>query len=396
MNKKLRTATLIACLFLSLLACGKEKRAIGNEENNALKQLHTQIEELLIERDSSLHRQYEEQWKRKKLILDDKEMRFYTKVFGDEPEDGRAMYISMHGGGGTTSTANNQQWNNQKILYSPAEGVYFVPRAPTDTWDLWHLGHIDPLFERAILLAMIYENVNPNKVYIMGYSAGGDGTYQLAPRMSEIWAAAAMSAGHPGDSEHRNLRNLPFAIYMGGEDTPYDRNIEAQKYGDRLAELQAEDPQGYIYDLNIYEGMGHWMERRDTTSLSWMSKYKRNVIPSRVVWIQDNVVRANSYWLSTNIQNANNDDLIIANYTKDGIITIEESSVSEFSIGLRDDMMDLDKEVVVIKGGKEIFRGIVGRSLEVAKMDIEALRDRDLIFYSRLLISEDKVTDLSK
>ena len=37
-------------------------------------------------------------------------------------------------------------------------------------------------------MAVIKENVNPNKVYLLGYSAGGDGVYQLAPRMANRWA----------------------------------------------------------------------------------------------------------------------------------------------------------------------------------------------------------------
>jgi poly(3-hydroxybutyrate) depolymerase len=50
----------------------------------------------------------------------------------------------------------------------------------------------------------------------MGYSAGGDGVFQIAPRMADHWAAAAMMAGHPGDAAALNLRNLPFTIFMGG------------------------------------------------------------------------------------------------------------------------------------------------------------------------------------
>ena len=56
-------------------------------------------------------------------------MPFYYKVFGDKPKDGRAMYISMHGGGGAPKKVNDSQWENQKRLYRLEEGVYVVPRA---------------------------------------------------------------------------------------------------------------------------------------------------------------------------------------------------------------------------------------------------------------------------
>ena len=48
------------------------------------------------------------------------------------------MFISMHGGGGAPKQVNDSQWENQKRLYKLEEGVYVVPRAPTDTWNLWH------------------------------------------------------------------------------------------------------------------------------------------------------------------------------------------------------------------------------------------------------------------
>ena len=113
---------------------------------------------------------------------------------------------------------NDGQYENQKRLYTPKEGVYFVPRAPTNTWNLWHQGHIDGFFQRVIENMMLFEDVNPNRVYIMGYSAGGDGVYQLAPRLADRLAAAAMMAGHPNETQPDGLRNLPFTLHMGAND----------------------------------------------------------------------------------------------------------------------------------------------------------------------------------
>ena len=73
-----------------------------------------------------------------------------AKTFGDAPTNGRSLWISMHGGGNAPASVNDQQWTNQSRLYEPAEGIYIAPRAPTDTWNLWHEGHIDPLFQRLI------------------------------------------------------------------------------------------------------------------------------------------------------------------------------------------------------------------------------------------------------
>src|SRR4029079_9553156 len=82
----------------------------------------------------------------------------------------------------------------------------------------WHESHIDPLFTRLIEDMIVFEDVDPNRVYIMGYSACGDGVYQLAPRMADQLAAAAMMAGHPNEASPLGLRNIGFAIHVGALD----------------------------------------------------------------------------------------------------------------------------------------------------------------------------------
>src|SRR6185436_20154386 len=146
-----------------------------------------------------------------KLIKDGKlEMPYAFKTFGKKPPAGWSLWISLHGGGGAPKQVNDSQWENQKKLYTLDEGIYLAPRAPTNTWNLWHEGHIDTMFTRLIEDLIVLEDVNPDRVYVMGYSAGGDGVYQLAPRMADTWAAAAMMAGHPNGVPLLSLRNLPF------------------------------------------------------------------------------------------------------------------------------------------------------------------------------------------
>ena len=117
-----------------------------------------------------------------------------------------------------TESINEKEWIRNQTLHRVKNGIILIPRSPTNTWNMWHQDHIDPLLNRAIQnMIMLYE-VNPNKVYLMGYSAGGDGVYQLAPRMADRFAAAAMMAGHPNETSPLGLRNLPFTIHMGEND----------------------------------------------------------------------------------------------------------------------------------------------------------------------------------
>ena len=109
-----------------------------------------------------------EEMQKRLLTIGKLKMPFFYRTFGKKPESGWSLYISMHGGGGTTARVNDQQWENQKRLYQLKEGIYLAPRAPTNTWNLWHQGHIDKFFLRLISNMVVFEDVDPDRVFLMG------------------------------------------------------------------------------------------------------------------------------------------------------------------------------------------------------------------------------------
>ncbi|MEM7477686.1 MAG: transglutaminase domain-containing protein [Planctomycetota bacterium] len=302
----------------------------------------------------------------------DLEMKFAYTVFGDRPESGRSLYISMHGGGGAPAALNDGQWRNQQRLYKLDEGVYVAPRAPTNTWNLWHQGHIDPMFTRLIENMILFEDVNPDRVYITGYSAGGDGVFQLAPRMADQLAAAAMMAGHPNETAPDGLRNLPFTLHMGANDSAYNRNKKAADWKKMLAELREKDPQGYEHWVEIHAGKGHWMDRQDAKGVEWLGKFTRGRAPEKVVWVQDDVTHSRFYWLAVSKGQEKGRSRIVA--TREGNqFQIEDSNLEGFSILLDDDFVDLDAAIVVQLGDSESISGKVNRTIATL---IETLVDR--------------------
>ncbi|HLO41230.1 MAG TPA: dienelactone hydrolase family protein, partial [Phycisphaerales bacterium] len=325
-----------------------------------------------------------DEWERKSITLDGKTMKFDYRIFGEPADLGRSMFISMHGGGGAPPEVNEQQWKNQIGLYAPEEGIYVAPRAPTDTWNLWHEGHIDGLFDRLISDAVVFENVDPDRVYVMGYSAGGDGVYQLAPRMADRWAAAAMMAGHPNEAQPLNLRNVPFVINMGGEDKAYNRNTVAAEWGKKLDELRAADPEGYEHEVHIRPGLGHWMKREDASAVPWMMQYRRNPWPTRVAWRQDDVLQGRMYWLERSLDGAKAGDTLIVS-RKGQEFTIEKAEgVGKFSILLSDDVVDMDAPIRVVHGEKVLFEGKVERTVACLWRTLEDRGDRNLMFAGKI------------
>jgi len=335
----------------------------------------------------------------------DKTLRYEYKTYGDKPTDGHSLYISMHGGGGAPARVNDGQWKNQIKLYKPAEGIYVAPRAPTDTWNLWHQAHIDPLFDRLIENFITIKGINPNKVYIMGYSAGGDGTYQLAPRMADRWAGAAMMAGHPGDAQTYNLRNLAYFIQCGGKDAAYNRNKLAAEWGTKLDELAKQDPGAYPHKCIVYPQYGHWMNLECKQAVPWMAKHTRNPWPKKLHWHQDNVTHTRFHWLANPDPKPNqlitaevNGQTITLNDHASGNLQPATDNLEEragdytplqaITLRLSDQLLDLDKPLTVNDSqGKTLFQGKVSRTITAIHDSIQQRPDLTSVATATLTIT---------
>ena len=319
------------------------------------------------------------QWQRMTINHDSIKLACACRIFGATPMDGRSLYISMHGGGHCPKEVNDEQWMNQIYLYEPAEGVYIAPRAPWNTSDLWHRKGLDELLEDVIRACIVFEGVNPNKVYLMGYSAGGDGVWRLAPRMADKWAAASMMAGHPGESSQVNLINTPFMIWMGEHDHYYNRNTLAKEKSQTMDSLSAAHPGKYPHSNNIIEGKGHWMDRVDTVATGWMAQYRRNPYPKQVIWRQEFVTREHFYWLTAPANETAQGKTVIANI--DGnTINIEQCDYSRLTIYLNDHLVDLDKKVIIRYKGKKIARVKPRRTIANIHHSLNLRDDRSYAF----------------
>jgi predicted esterase len=330
-------------------------RPLNKEEANHV------MEALGVDFATLIADQLQKEWTQKCIQYKNYSMKFDYKTFGNKPLDGYSLYISLHGGGGTTAAINDQQWENQINLYQPQEGIYLAPRATTNTWDLWHQAQIDPMLDKLIQACILYKNVNPDRIYLLGYSAGGDGTYQLASRMADRWSAAAMMAGHPGDASPLNLRNIAFTLWVGENDDAYQRNKEMINYGKQLDILQKNDPKGYIHTYQLVPNKGHWMDLEDKVALTWMSQFTRIPYPTTIAWHQDNVTHKRFYWVSIPESLEKVDDEIIVN-REGNTIYIQKSTPPKLTFWLNDSMVNLDEPISIIKEGQIIFKNKIPRT----------------------------------
>lgn len=365
-----------ACAWFCAVIAGSIYSAAADVAPDRL-QVKSVLAKLWAERQAQLVVEREPEMTARVVRAAGREMKFTETKFGDRPAGERSLWISLHGGGSAPAAVNDQQWRNQSRLYKLEEGYYVAPRAPTDTWNMWHEDHMDALIDRLIENYVATRGVNPNRVYLLGYSAGGDGVYQLAPRMADRFAAAAMMAGHPNNASPLGLRNLPFAILVGGRDAAYDRNRIAGEWAAKLAELARADDggRGGVYEkfVRIFPDKAHWMDREDAVAIPWMASKVRNAWPRRVVWEQGNRTGFRFYWLALPANEKVKSGALMRADVNGQTITLTTADYATVTLRLSDALVDLDQPVTIVANGRVVFSGKVGRS---AVALAESLRER--------------------
>jgi len=323
----------------------------------------------------------------KSITIDGKTMKWMEKTFGDELDGKHSLWITLHGGGQGTEEENDANWHGYFGRYEfPPGSINVAPRAPANTWDMWHVAWVDGLLDRLIGDMVLQCGVDPNRVYLIGYSAGGDGVYQLAPRMPDRFAAATMCAGHPNETTPEGLRNLPFFLYMGGADDAYHRNTVVREFSAKIDELQAVDPAGYFHRLTVFPGLPHNMQGREAEAIPRMAACTRVCWPKRVVWKQDDVTHTRFYWLERPT-GAVKEREIYAAHVDGQTVTIETPATGNLTLRLSDALVNLDQPVKVIANGKTIFEGKVPRSFAAIEQSLSEREDPDTVATAQLPVS---------
>ncbi len=192
-----------------------------------------------------------------------KSMRFFMETVWEPDENGRyPLYITLHGGGDGPAEMNNCEWITMSQYYrgSVESGIYVACRGITDTWDLHFQEDSYPLYDRLIEAMTVLYNADPDRVYLLGFSAGGDGVYQVAPRLADRFAAANMSSGHPNGVSLLNLANCPICLQTGIRDWYSEsamRSIRAAEFEAVLSGCREKYGFGYEHRVCIHVPEGH-------------------------------------------------------------------------------------------------------------------------------------------
>lgn len=282
----------------------------------------------------------------------------YTlRKVGEKPAAGWGLVIAMHGGGGAPKEVNDSQWQGMQTYYRdhPEAGggyLYVALRAPNDTWNGFYDDYVYPLVDKLIRQIALNEAIDPDRVYLIGYSHGGYGAFAIGPKLPDHFAAIHSSAAAPTDGliSPKTLRNTPFDFAVGEFDDAYGRRERCEAFDRAVRELRGVRTDIFPVTFSLVAGRHHG-DLPDHDQLREMLPLKRQPAPRELTWEQTDDVIYSFYWLMDPAPAKGHE--IDAACRDNRLVISTHRGVARFSVLLDERLVDFDRPVVVEHDGRE-------------------------------------------
>jgi len=226
---------------------------------------------------------------------------YTVKTVGTRPAGGWGLFIAMHGGGGTTQEFNDSQWKRMQTYYRDHPEVggyrYVALRAPNNTWNGFYTDYAYPLMANLVRQFLLCDDIDPNKVFLMGYSHGGYGAFAMGPKMPDRFAAihasaAALTDGAVADT----LRNTTFICMIGEKDTAHGRIKRCLDFQTEIQRLRGARTDIYPVTVQVIADHPH-SGLPDRDSIVEMYPAVRNAVPPELTWVMTDKIITDFFWL---------------------------------------------------------------------------------------------------
>jgi predicted esterase len=282
---------------------------------------------------------------------------FTIKDVGERPPSGWPLVIAMHGGGNAPQELNDSQWEHMQIYYKDHPEFsgyrYLALRAPNNSWNGFYDNYVYPLIMDLIAQQVAWNDVDPNRIYLIGYSHGGYGAFAIGPKLPDLFAAihASASAGTDGESVATGLHTTRFTWMVGGRDTAFGRRERCESFARTMRELRGPRLDRYPAEFFLKEGNGHGgLPDRDW--LVEMLPFERENSPLEVDWeLTDPVVR-DHYWL--HVDDPGKGQKVSARILGDNRIEVTTTGRDRVELWLDDRLIDTSRPVQIMFNGQPL------------------------------------------
>jgi predicted esterase len=279
---------------------------------------------------------------------------YTVKRVGKRPAKGWALFIAMHGGGGAPKQVNDSQWKHMHVYYRdhPEVGgyLYLALRAPNDTWNGFYDTYVYPLIDRLIRQFRLFGDIDPDRVFILGYSRGGYGAYAIGPMMPDRFAAihASAAAATDGETTARTLRTTPFTAMVGETDTMYGRYERNLRFKEQVEKLRSRRTDIYPVKVTFLNGQGY-RGLPDRDKIVDLYPAVRNPVPRELDWLMTHSVVRDFFWLRVP-QPAKQQEILASSQNNRPVFTANEK-LTEATVFMDTRLVDFRRPVEVELNG---------------------------------------------
>ena len=204
-------------------------------------------------------------------------------------------------------------------------------------------------------------HVDPDRVYAMGWSMGGAGSFLMATRFPDRFAALMPVAGSMDTELIANARHVPcwnFHELGDREVSPGFTNVAESVYHSL----------GLPYHAGIREAAfvwspwsDHWVGYRMSGSLNEiegiLGTYRRNRFPKEVTLISTELRHSRAYWVRIDSFERYSEPARLQARLNGNTIGISSTNVRALTLFLSSNLLDMSSSVRVVQNGQLVYAG---------------------------------------
>jgi len=221
------------------------------------------------------------------------------------------LVIALHGGGKGQGDCGGA-FSTFSSIAAKFKCACVAPEVLEKTERGWTTSGTEEFVLELIEAAKRTWKIDPNRVYIVGHSMGGFGSWTLGAHHADLFAGAAPYAGGPVpitegaakygkvlglvDGVVPSLRNVALHVYQSLDDknVPPDANI----FANRMVLEYKQEHGGYNYKYVQVDGRGHGAPPGGhKVGFAWLYKFERDPRPKYILWQPVLSYKRMFYWI---------------------------------------------------------------------------------------------------